>query len=61
MSDTTQDENEWVPYKAKEATVDDFFSSIVAKPDITNDTISSSWNQHQEDPLDEYARCLKLL
>ena len=61
MSDTRQDENEWVPYKAKAATVDDFFSSIVAKPDITNDMISSSWNQHREDPWDEYARHLELL
>ena len=61
MSDTRQDENEWVPYKAKAATMDDFLSSIVAKPNVTNDMISSSWNQHREDPWDGYARHLELL
>ena len=38
------------PHKAKADTMYDFFSSIMARPDITNDTISLSWNQHQEDP-----------
>lgn len=42
MSDTRRDESERVPYKAKAAIVDDFFSGIVAKPDIANNTISST-------------------
>ena len=39
---TRQDQDERVPYKAKVATPDDFFSSFLAKPDVTNNTISSS-------------------
>jgi len=42
QEDTRQDQDEWVPYKVKAATPDDFFSSFLAKPDVTNNTISSS-------------------
>ena len=42
QEDTRQDQDERVPYKAKAATPNDFFSSFLAKPDVTNNTISSS-------------------
>ena len=42
QEDTRQDQDERVPYKAKEATPDNFFSSFLTKPDVTNNTISSS-------------------
>jgi len=44
MSDTRQDEGEQVRYKAKATIVDDFFSNILAKPDVTYNTISLSWD-----------------
>ena len=42
QEDTRQDQDVQVPYKAKAATPNDFFSSFLAKPDITNNTINSS-------------------
>jgi hypothetical protein len=42
QEDTRQDQGERVPYKAKAATPDDFFSSFLDKPDVTNNIISSS-------------------
>ena len=42
QEDTRQYQDERVPYKAKAATPNDFFSSFLAKLDVTNNTISSS-------------------
>jgi len=42
QEDTRQDQDERVPYKAKAATPDNFFSSFLTMPDVTNNTISSS-------------------
>jgi len=41
MSDTRQDEGERV-HTTKAATTDDFFSGVLAKPNVTNNMISSS-------------------
>jgi len=41
QEDTRQDQDERVPYKAKATTPDNFFSSFLAKPGVTNNTISS--------------------